>query len=258
MNRRHIDKEASHEHAPTVVDVFAVLDMDRTLLDTAAVTERLCRQLERHGVSSRQVDSDLRFIEAQVGQSFSLLDFLEAQYGSELFSVVKQEVQEQVELGEFSEGLLCDGASELLESLENSGVPFAVLTYGEQANQDFKLSLLRNLLGRSTADLHAVVTEVPNKASWIAEEWAHDDGFTIPAVMHASATLIAREIVVIDDKLANLTSGDRRIWGILVDNTGTSRRTTLEVAKRLNERQSLTKVARQWRDKANDRPIDKS
>lgn len=229
------------------VDVFAVLDMDRTLLDTAAVTERLCRQLERHGVPRARVDKDIDFIQGQTGQSFLLLDFLETQYGPELFSIIKQEVQESVERGRADDGLLCEGANELLNALEEAGVPFAILTYGEQANQDFKLTLLRNLLGRSTAQLHAVVTQVSNKASWIADTWAQEEGFAVPDTIHAAAKLWARQVVIIDDKSINLASDNPNILGILVNNTGKSTHTTAEVARRLRTGLTLPDIAIDWK-----------
>lgn len=242
--RKIADHELSHEVVPRRVDVFTVLDMDRTLLDTDAVTERLCRQLEHHGVSPRQIEADLVFIRKQEGKSFSLLEYLEAQYGPELFSIVKQEMQERVGRDD-AEELLCDGAPELLRALDDTDIPYAILTFGEPANQDFKLTLLRKLLGRSTADLHATVTDVSHKATWLAEAWAAENGFEIPAIFYGGVPLRAAQVVIVDDKLANLVSPNQNVHGILVDNTKKTH-STAEVARQLNAGKGIVEIAAEW------------
>jgi hypothetical protein len=237
-----------YEQEPRFVDTFVVLDLDRTLLETDALVELLCMQLLNHGISREQIDADLLFIHRQKGASFKLLDFFEAQYGKGLFDIVKREILELAKNGELKEGLLCEGAPELIGKLGASSTPFCVLTYGEEHSQRFKLELVEQLFGQDEVQLHAVVTKETNKAAWIEKNWQHDESgrVVVPNDGYASSELRATTVVVIDDKLSNLKSGDDRIRGILVNNGNDRPKdslSTADVAKLITHGVPLDEIA---------------
>lgn len=246
---RTTDKEPREraERQPRSVEVFAVLDLDRTLMQSGVLTDLLCMQLLNHGVSIDQVRKDIDFVHRNDGMSFSTLDYIQAQYGPAKYASVMHEIEEIVKDGGLKEELLCEGTLELLAALEAQDVPYAVLTYGERINQEFKLTLLRHMVNRSSKQLHATVTSETKKASWIASgEWKHEgeDGFAVPAFIYPQADLRAKCIVVVDDKLSNLESDDDAVLGILVDNAHDSGvLTTTEVAQLLTSGMDLRAVA---------------
>jgi hypothetical protein len=249
LQRQRIEYETGEraEYMPRSVETFAVLDLDRTLLESGVLVDLMCMQLLNHGVSIEQVQKDIDFVRRNNGQSFSMLDFLEAQYGQEKYMSIMQEIEEQVKNGELTSELLCEGTQELLAALDAHDVPYAVLTYGERLNQEFKVTLLRHMVNRGTKQIHATVTSESKKATWIAGiEWKADgkEGFAVPAFVYPQADLHAKHIVVIDDKLANLESDDDAVRGILVDNTkGSSALTTADVARMLAEGTDLLAIA---------------
>lgn len=248
-NATHTDHEPNEtsERSPRKVDTFAVLDLDRTLMHTGVLTDLLCMQLLNHGVSIDQVRKDIDFVRRSDGMSFSTLDYIQAQYGPARYASVMHEIEARVKEGEYADELLCDGTRELLSALEERDVPFAVLTYGERINQEFKLTLLRHMVNRSAKQLHATVTSESNKASWIAsDEWrqAGTEGFAVPAFIYPQAELHARHVVVIDDKRTNLESDSDAVLGILVDNAkGSGALTTAEVAHMLADGMDLVAIA---------------
>jgi len=244
---RDHEAPAHAERQPRSIETFAVLDLDRTLMNSGVLTDLLFMQLLNHGVSIDQVQKDIDFVRRSDGMSFSTLDFILAQYGTAKYTSVMHEIEEIVKEGGFKNELLCDGTLELLNALEAQDVPYAVLTYGERINQEFKLTLLRHMVNRSAKQLHATVTEESNKASWIAsDEWKSEgkQRFTVPAFIYPQADLHANYVVVIDDKLSNLESNDDAVLGILVDNAkGTGALSTAEVARLLADGMDLRAVA---------------
>lgn len=235
------------ERQPRNVEAFAVLDLDRTLMQSGVLTDLLCMQLLNHGVSAEQVRKDIDFVHRNDGLSFSMLDFILAQYGTAKYTSVMHEIEQIVKEGGLKDELLCEGTLKLLAALEEQDVPYAVLTYGERINQEFKLTLLRHMVNRSARQLHATVTSEPKKASWIASgEWRADgkEGFAVPAFIYPQADLHAKYIVVIDDKQSNLESNNDAVLGILVDNAHDSGAlTTAEVAQLLADGMDLLAVA---------------
>jgi len=216
-------------------------------MNSGVLTDLLCMQLLNHDVSIDQIRKDIDFVRRSDGMSFSTLDFILAQYGTAKYTSVMHEIEEIVKEGGLKDELLCNGTIELLNALEAQDVPYAVLTYGERINQEFKLTLLRHMVNRSARQLHATVTSESNKASWIASgEWKveGENGFTVPAFIYPQADLHANYVVVIDDKLSNLESDDDAVLGILVDNAkGTNALSTAEVARLLTEGMDLRAIA---------------
>jgi hypothetical protein len=217
------DKEhppMNHEYEARQVDTFVVFDLDRTLLRTDTLTDMVCLQLLDHGVGLEQVRADLNFIHQQIGTSFSLLEYLEAQYGSELYLAVRDDVEALVESGELVHDLVYEGTADLLSELERNEVPFAILTYGNRESQEFKLRLFRRLMNRTPETMHATITLESKKSDWIARTWqgTGDGSLLVPTEIYPESSLSTRMVVVVDDKRANLESSDERIKGILIDN----------------------------------------
>lgn len=205
---------------PRIVDTFVVIDLDRTLLVSDALTELLYSQLTRYGVTMAQINEDFSYVKRHAGKSFSQGNYLRSKYGDDLYRQAVIETENQIVSGESAETLLYDGAIQLLRELDHHEIPYTILTYGEKENQELKLRLLRLLLAEQNTTLHAVVTSEPEKAKWIETTWQHtEQGFSVPSTIYKAETLVARSVVIIDDKPANLTSDSSEIIGILVDNT---------------------------------------
>lgn len=240
----------SRQLEPRTVDVFAVIDLDRTLLNTSALIELLYFQLHEHGYTSEQITKELAFIERQTGTSFSLFDHIEKTHSGEILESILESVLLQAEDGVLDAGvLLCKGTQRLLELLERSDVPHAILTYGNELDQAFKLTLVRKLLKKSEDELSAAITDEPKKAAWIAATWDDIDStgaIAIPEAIAGVAHLRAQNIVIIDDKPANLDSDSLAVKGILVNNSETKplgSMSTEDLAKAVETGVSLTQIA---------------
>ncbi len=222
----------AYEMEPRRVEAFAVIDLDRTLLDTSALVDMLLLQLHDHGFTSQQVQSYTEHVHSQAGSALSLSEFFatEFEHRDGLLALLKQEILEIAETGDLSDDLLYPGSTQLLDALDAKTIPFAILTYGNVTDQDFKLSLLRLLTRREVSQLHATVTSQQSKAQWVAEEWSGDDGLMVPDDIYSTEPVIAEYVVVIDDKTLNLASTNPNVLGILIDNGAeTDRSITVEL-----------------------------
>ncbi len=217
---------SSYEMEPRHVEAFALIDLDRTLLNTPLLVDMLLLQLHDHGFTAEQVREHIQHIHSRAGKSLSLSEYFSAEFdnGGALFAVLKQEIIELAETEGLVDDLLYSGSKELLDALDEKTIPFAILTYGNVADQDFKLNLLRLLTKREVSRLHATVTDQPSKAKWVAENWDQGSGLAIPNDIYSTESLIAEYVVVIDDKIANLTSANTNVLGILMDNSSVSDR----------------------------------
>ena len=209
-----------HETEPRHVDTFVVIDLDRTLLDTSTLVDMLLLQLHDHGYDAHQVSGFIDFIHSRTGSSLSLREFFESsiEEGGVLYATVKQELLQLAEGGELTDELLYTGATELLDRLDETDVPFAILTYGDVADQDFKLGLLRMLTSRQIGELHATITTEREKARWISDTRKHDGGLHVPDDIYGYGPVVADSVVVLDDKPQNLHSESSAVRGILIDN----------------------------------------
>lgn len=210
-----------HETEPRIVETFTVLDLDRTLLASDTLVELMYNELVRAGIPADKATSDLSFIYDQTGTSFSLFEHMAQEFGEEAVNIVKEAMLTQAKQGLLThDDVLCEGAKELVDYLINSDIPHAVLTFGEQNFQDFKIMLTRAILNKTEEELPALVTSIHRKAEWIADAWDTDgERFVVPMELTGGVPVEAEGIVVIDDKSSNLTSNNSRIKGILVDNS---------------------------------------
>lgn len=213
--------------APRQVTDFIILDLDRTLFDTDRLIELLIMRLERYGVPKSETTASLSGIKSSAGQSLSMVEFLTKRHGADLVGRVIRDMEVIAQAGRLDDAeLLYGGASAtLLREFDARGVPYAILTYGREADQRFKLDLIRLLTGRDEQDLPAVITDEPRKGAWIHAKWL-DKGsgsqFRIPSEFTHDQTIIAKRIIILDDKIANLQSPDKNVLGINIDNQAAS------------------------------------
>lgn len=245
---RHIDMK--HELESRTVDYFAVLDLDRTLLDSDKIVRLMCEALPRFGVDEQAAQDDLDSMRAATGRSLSAFEFLAGRHGDETVRLLVSDMFQRAENGRLDDKdlLYGDSSVRLLDELDERDIPFAVLTYGEQDYQEFKLALYRILTGRYGDRLPAVVTDEPRKGDWIHGHWSDgsDDHMRVPADFTGDDTIVAREVVIIDDKLHNLESPDGVVKGIHIDNRHdrpAGRVTIQQVVEQLQSGVGLNEIA---------------
>ncbi len=221
MTKDSISK--SYKPEPRLVETFVIIDLDRTLLNTDAWVNLVYLQLQKRGITPEQARHELDFTMQQTGTSFSLLEHIERTRGKVLLNDVMNDILLIAQNGELDpDELLYAGTAQLLNVLEARNVPFAILTYGNELDQTFKLDIVRALLGRNSDQLHGVVTDEPKKAAWIVRSWTDvttQRGVGIPISIAKIEGLRASCIVILDDKKQNLEPSADFIKGILVDNS---------------------------------------
>ena len=220
MPRMTEPQPTNHENQPMIVDEVVVLDLDRTLLNSSAVTQLVLESMALHGVSEDRIQEAIAYVEAQTGNSFHLFDYIERQFSiATLDEIVGELMQNEPLLHGRKNELLCAGADTLVYALEAQGTPAMLLTYGDQNYQSFKIDLFRKLIDRTNTQLPGIVTDVANKAMWVGENWfSRPDGLGEVPVKILKQIVLARMVSVVDDKISNLESTDERVVGVLVDN----------------------------------------
>ena len=210
----------NRELEPRVVEELAVLDLDRTLINTSKITELVFSFLAKSGVETDRIHEAMTYVEAQSGNSFFLFDYIEAEFSNELLEAVKDAIiNDDARLDELRQDLLCPGADRLIYALESQETPWVIVTYGEKNYQKFKIALFSKLIGREPEDVPSIITDTKNKSEWAVEQWFSDDTEfgEVPAGVTGEQLLI-RTVTIVDDKTSNLQSLDARVVGVLVDN----------------------------------------
>lgn len=203
-----------------VVEEFVVLDLDRTLLDSTEVAWFVLAGLASHGFSEKRIKQAIGYIETQSGKSFYLFDYISQEFPEVKPGKLAAELLlDERLLNKVRSRLLCAGADELIEELNLHTVPHMILTYGEQDYQQFKISLLRKLVDKSTERLPALITQSENKSDWIVEAWFEPsrEYAKIPDNV-AGEDIQARHVIIIDDKLQNTVTSHEHVHGLLVNN----------------------------------------
>ena len=239
-----------HNMEPRIVETFTVLDLDRTLLDSDTLVGLLYNELQKLGIPADELNLDQAFARDQTGNSFSLLEHLVHEYGQELVTGAMQSVRDLAQNGELpAEAIVCPGANELLDYLDDNNIPHAILTFGENDYQQFKIEVVRAVLGKTEATLPATITSEPKKAEWISHTWEGDgsgERFHVPVSISGDEQIQASYVVVVDDKSSNITSQNEHVKGILVNNTQvrpTGSLSTADLAEYLQAGLSLGRIS---------------
>jgi hypothetical protein len=184
--------------------VIVALDIDRTLLDTTYLLEKLYEQSLMSG-ADRAIIDQLKVEEiASRGNNFDLISQLDSY--SALPSVES--------MYQYTDNILYRGVKELLDQLMRSQMQFVLLTYGTQLGQSYKIKLIEHALGE---ELSFHITDEPNKAAWL--ESIETDGTFAIHLDNRPSVLKAQEVILIDDKESNLQTLHPHIRTILVDNS---------------------------------------
>lgn len=187
-----------------VTDVFFVLDLDRTLIDTlrsAAIYIDVVKAVSSS--LSEEVDNELQRNEL-MGTSFSIHAFVR-----ERIPEGKLHKIEAAYLAEArTQDLLTKNAYLLLEWLEAEGRSYGILSYGSENGQDLKLK------GAKLDHIPRIITLEPDKGRVIAS-WLTEDGlFQIPKELD-SLMPVVETVVLVDDKqksFAGLPENARGYW----------------------------------------------
>jgi hypothetical protein len=237
-----------HELEPRSVDEYVAIDMDRTLLDTDAVIELLCMLMTQHGATQSEMEKEIADIYSQTGTSLQLLEYLR-EHHPEKIDVVIEEALALAEDGAIKH-LIFDGTAELFEELDKKQVPFGIMTYGNEEDQQFKLSLLRKIINRDAKSLPSIITQESYKALAITK-WQKDvatEDFIIPVEFGHDTPIHTKRIIILDDKKDNLVSPENeRVLGVLVDNRDPTQSLQAFVAT-LKETDSIGRTAHQYKD----------
>lgn len=231
-----------HETESRHVETFAVLDLDRTLFNTDAFIDIVCMMLTQHGISPEVALDTIARIKDQTGGSVPLFEDLGNTFAEDVLEAVREEILRLASEGELRDILLYDGSREILDMLDELEVPFGVLTYGKETEQQYKIDLFRLLVNREPARLPAMPTDERLKGNWIHGAWKQADGFIVPVDFTESAPVFAERIVILDDKPDNLLSPDPTVGGILIDNSNPGRNLTA-VIDRLQHGETLVQLA---------------
>lgn len=201
-----------------ITDTFVVFDLDRTCFDTDAYVREWCRLLVGHGLTHEQSQAEYEAIKARNGASFQLVEHIEDTYGADVVDAIKSEFRQAAADGRMHDMLIPKGVTEVLEYLLNESIPCGILTYGSSVDgQRFKLELFKAMTGME--HIQAVITDTHEKAQMISVEWFEEKSgvFTTPFT-YAGSGVVARQIIMLDDKATNLVTSNDSVKGILIDN----------------------------------------
>ena len=215
-----------HEQEPMrEVHSFVVLDLDRTILNTDALNRQICERIDKSIDTSPEQGDPYEFIQSQKGKALSVAAYLDNRYGHEAYEQVTTTLAREAETPDQPRAadLIYPGVAELLAALEDNDTPYGILTYGEPANQIFKLRIFHALVKKYEGAINALVTDQQFKAQWIESNWKESPDseggwFVVHPELSSNATIKAQHIVVVDDKLENTQSEDARIVEFVVDN----------------------------------------
>ena len=207
------------------VDIFWLLDMDRTLLDSDALSHILYDLFELSPVEAALAQ---QMVDDNRGNSFDTFGYLQENYGDRIASHKERETGEYVyeqlvdavlqksTIEALREALLLPGAQELVDALDERALPYGVLTTGERVFQSFKLALLRRLLGH--IDLRGKIVhpdDVADKTALMSSTYWDENRqvFILPEELTDIPTH-ARAVVMVDDKTENLQTEHGNIHAI--------------------------------------------
>lgn len=168
---------------------FYILDLDRTIYNTAKATELMRGVIALHDLATAAA-LEQRFEEyTSQGESFSMRDFIVETVGEEEMERIEVKYREAA----LAQDLLNPGAKELLAYIHTKGDDnVGILTYGSILGQMMKIVAARGL-----ETIPYLITSETFKGALIAS-WRQDDGlYHMPEEFGG---FVAKHIVFVDDK----------------------------------------------------------
>ena len=186
-------------------ETFYVLDLDRTLFDTAKATRLMQSVLTEHDPQLAALLEQRYQESSRAKESFLVYDFIVDAVGEAGMKKIQAAYAEAAQ----DESLLLPGVEELLEFISSQrDVGVGVLTYGSREGQEMKLRSVVEL-----GELPYSVTPEPHKGRQIAA-WRSEAGmYHIPDELGKGAT---RSIVLVDDKPVSFVGVPDDVVGYLV------------------------------------------
>jgi hypothetical protein len=168
---------------------FYLLDLDRTLFDTAKATEIMRGVVALHDTALAAA-LEQRFEEYErLGESFSMRDFIVENVGEDEMQKIETKYIERAR----SQDILMPGTKELLEYLRSKqGVGMGILTYGSPLGQAMKIRAAVGL-----EEIPFLITAETYKGAQIASWRGSDEVYHLPDELGGGTT---PSIVFVDDK----------------------------------------------------------
>ena len=255
----------NHEEEPRDVEVFAVVDIDRTLLDTERLLNLFYDDFKSenhsHPLGEDELNELKENIKDQTGNSLDFLQFIEGLYGDRLdIEAAVERVVSKVKAGDAA-ALLYDGSEDLLQALSLAGAGVGLYTYGTERTQSVKVRILR-AASSFMRDLPIVIESSDineiHKPDRAIDKW-YDEESDLFDVSHFEGYGKAEKLLFIDDKAKNLPplrAHNQNMLGILVNNRPGSGRTIKDLVDIVkNSNKTLDVVAHEWVDR---QPVEKT
>ncbi|MDB5180023.1 MAG: hypothetical protein JWN12_655 [Candidatus Saccharibacteria bacterium] len=171
------------------VSTFYILDLDRTVYDTAKATELMKGVIALHD-TTLAATLEQRFEEyTSQGESFSMRDFIVENVGEEEMQKIEIKYHELA----LQQDLLNPGAKELIAYVRaKEGAELGILTYGSQLGQAMKIAAAKGL-----ETIPYLITSETFKGALIASWRQDDDSYHVPEELGG---FITKNIVFVDDK----------------------------------------------------------
>lgn len=171
--------------------IFQLIDLDRTLFDTATFAKALTDEIERHepGVGARL--NEQYEIACRKEETFFLLRYLRHDRGNEWFEALVDRVVERIG----ASSLRLSGIEARLayaDTITDVRPSWGILTYGDAVDQRMKA----RLIGLEDAPMY--IADTPDKGE-LLRMWQADDGtFQLPAELGGQ---VVNQLTFEDDKL---------------------------------------------------------
>jgi hypothetical protein len=185
------------------IDTFYLLDLDRTLFNTAEMTKQIFAIAGQHDASiaselERKAEEDF-----QRGYPFAIREELEKKFGPEKTDKIEQTLLAQVQPAT----LLLPNALESIDFAQESPInSCGILTYGEVRGQTMKLKATR------LTHVPYIITAKREKGQ-LMQSWLQDnDTYQLPEEYN---NLNAHQLVLVDDRLFSfqgIPSSARGYW----------------------------------------------
>lgn len=177
------------------VDVFYILDFDRTLANTDKFHDILEVVIEQETTIKVSQLRTARQRAEHAGESFDTIEYLRQFLTGVQSQKTWYQIQQVFIRQARKQNLLEPGAADFLRILNEKKIPYGIVTFGGEAWQLAKIEAARLM------DVPHIVTHIQEKGR-ILSGWKHEDGRFIipPALTRDFQPLHVSKIVFLDDK----------------------------------------------------------